>query len=59
MKQRLNIGASLLHRPSLLVLDEPTVGVEPQSRHTILDKHPVAGIPGVGEHIRSDLKRPE
>ncbi len=37
MKRRLNIGASLLHRPSLLVLDEPTVGVDPQSRHAILE----------------------
>ncbi|MDQ3403401.1 MAG: ABC transporter ATP-binding protein [Actinomycetota bacterium] len=37
MKRRANIGAALLHRPSLLVLDEPTVGVDPQSRVAILD----------------------
>ncbi len=37
MKRRLNIGAGLLHRPVLLVLDEPTVGVDPQSRHAILE----------------------
>jgi ABC-2 type transport system ATP-binding protein len=37
MKRRLNIGASLLHRPELLVLDEPTVGVDPQSRHAIME----------------------
>jgi len=36
MKRRLNIGVGLLHRPALLVLDEPTVGVDPQSRNAIL-----------------------
>lgn len=37
MKRRLNIGAGLLHDPMLLILDEPTVGVDPQSRHAIMD----------------------
>lgn len=32
MKRRLNFGVALLHRPNLLILDEPTVGVDPQSR---------------------------
>jgi ABC-2 type transport system ATP-binding protein len=38
MKRRLNIAAGLVHRPKLLVLDEPTVGVDPQSRHAILER---------------------
>lgn len=37
MKRRLNIGLGMLHEPKLLVLDEPTVGVDPQSRNAILD----------------------
>jgi ABC-2 type transport system ATP-binding protein len=37
MQRRLNIGIGLLHRPRLLILDEPTVGVDPQSRNAILE----------------------
>lgn len=36
MKRRANIAVGLLHRPQLLILDEPTVGVDPQSRNQIL-----------------------
>ncbi len=37
MKRRLNIGIALLHWPQVLILDEPTVGIDPQSRRNILD----------------------
>ena len=37
MKRRLNIGIGLLHRPQVIYLDEPTVGIDPQSRRSILD----------------------
>jgi ABC-2 type transport system ATP-binding protein len=37
MKRRVNIGAALLHRPHIIIMDEPTVGIDPQSRRHILD----------------------
>ncbi|MGM0379719.1 MAG: ABC transporter ATP-binding protein [Bacillota bacterium] len=37
MQRRLNIGVALMHKPKLLIMDEPTVGIDPQSRKHILD----------------------
>ncbi len=47
MKRRLNIGIGMLHSPRLLVLDEPTVGVDPQSRNAILDTVDTLGGQGI------------
>jgi ABC-2 type transport system ATP-binding protein len=47
MKRRLNIGIGLLHRPTLLVLDEPTVGVDPQSRNSILEAVEALSVEGM------------
>ena len=46
MQRRANIAAGLLHSPKLLVLDEPTVGVDPQSRNAILET--IAALGGEG-----------
>ncbi|MCO6481265.1 MAG: ABC transporter ATP-binding protein [Flavobacteriales bacterium] len=37
MKRRINIAAALLHRPQVLLMDEPTVGIDPQSRNLIFE----------------------
>ncbi len=37
MKRRVNIGAALIHKPAVIIMDEPTVGIDPQSRRHILD----------------------
>ena len=47
MQRRLNIAAGLLHEPRLLVLDEPTVGVDPQSRNAILESVEALGRSGL------------
>jgi len=47
MQRRLNIAAGLLHEPRLLVLDEPTVGVDPQSRNAILESVESLGTAGL------------
>ena len=47
MKRRTNIAAGLLHHPQLLVLDEPTVGVDPQSRNAILESVEALGGEGL------------
>jgi ABC-2 type transport system ATP-binding protein len=49
MKRRLNIGIGLLHQPKLLILDEPTAGVDPQSRNAILES--VEGLSAEGKAV--------
>jgi len=47
MKRRLNLAAGLLHEPEVLVLDEPTVGVDPQSRNRIFESVEALGAKGM------------
>ena len=47
MQRRLNIGIGLVQGPKLLILDEPTVGVDPQSRNAILDSVEALGNQGL------------
>jgi ABC-2 type transport system ATP-binding protein len=61
MKRRLNIAAGLLNHPKLLILDEPTVGVDPQSRHAILERVQEFGRQGLAvvytTHYMEDAER--
>jgi ABC-2 type transport system ATP-binding protein len=49
MKRRANIAVALVHRPDIIIMDEPTVGVDPQSRNAILDQ--VAALAGAGTAV--------
>jgi len=49
MKRRLNLAVAMVHEPELLLLDEPTVGVDPQSRNAILEK--VAALRDLGRTV--------
>jgi ABC-2 type transport system ATP-binding protein len=49
MKRRINLGCALLHRPKLLLLDEPTVGIDPQARAKILEF--ITGLRATGTAI--------
>lgn len=49
MKRRLNLAAALVHQPPMLMLDEPTAGVDPQSRHAIIEL--VKSLRGAGHTI--------
>lgn len=56
MKRRLNIGVALLHKPSLIIMDEPTVGLDVEARNQILDtvirlKKDGAGIIYAGHYM--------
>lgn len=61
MKRRANIAAGLLHRPRLLILDEPTVGVDPQSRYSIMDSVERLGGEGLSivytSHYMEEVER--
>ena len=47
MKRRINIGVALLHEPKLIIMDEPTVGIDPQSRNHILETVKSLGEQGI------------
>ena len=61
MKRRANISAGLLHEPQLLVLDEPTVGVDPQSRNAIFESVEQLAVGGIAvlyaSHYMEEVER--
>ena len=61
MRQRLSLACALVHRPTLLLLDEPTVGVDPQLRHTFWGYFRVLNAQGVtivlSSHVMDEADR--
>ncbi len=55
MKRRLNIACAIVHKPKLIIFDEPTVGIDPQSRNNILETIYISSIPGLKEEIIEGL----
>jgi hypothetical protein len=55
MRRRLNMAAGLVHRPRIVLLDEPTVGVDPQSRNRIFDMVAEAARPRHHRHLHHAL----
>src|SRR4051794_16292240 len=47
MKRRLNMAAGIIHRPKLILMDEPTVGVDPQSRNRIFEMIETLRVEGI------------
>ena len=55
MKRRLNIACAIGHNPELLIFDEPTVGIDPQSRNFILDKIKESNAKGATVYLYKPL----